>query len=60
MPVLLNRHFEICSSNKSKKKYLGQSKSSVVTILFPYRKLKKNFLFPYSDREKNVLFFYAI
>ncbi len=40
--------------------YLGQSKSSVVSILFSYRKLKQIFLFSYSDREKNALFFYAI
>ncbi len=40
--------------------YLGQSKSSVVTILFPYRKLKEIFFFSYSDREKNALFFYDI
>jgi len=44
-----------------KKTYLGPSKCIVVTILFPYRKLKKNFFFHIViDRGKNALFFYAI
>jgi hypothetical protein len=40
----------------SSSKYLGQSKSSVVTILFPYRKLKEIFFF-HIVIEKRMLYF---